>query len=52
LTINAWTIDGFTKVFWRDEPLSHLWPQVLVLVAVGAVLFAIARRAAHRWEIV
>ena len=52
LTINAWAIDGFTKVFWRDEPLSHLWPQVLVLVAVGAVLFAIARRAAHRWEIV
>jgi ABC-2 type transport system permease protein len=52
LTINAWAIDGFTKVFWRDEPLSHLWPQVLVLVAVGAVLFAIARRAAHRREIV
>lgn len=52
LTINAWAIDGFTKVFWRDEPLSHLWPQVLVLVAVGAVLFAIARRAARRWEIV
>jgi len=52
LTINAWAIDGFTKVFWRDEPLSHLWPQVLVLVAVGTVLFAIARRAAHRWEIV
>ena len=52
LTINAWAIDGFTKVFWRDEPLSHLWPQVLVLVAVGAVLFAIARSAARRWEIV
>jgi hypothetical protein len=52
LTINAWAIDGFTKVFWRDEPLSHLWPQVLVLVAVGAVLFAIPRRAARRWEIV
>ena len=52
LTINAWAIDGFTKVFWRDEPLLHLWPQVLVLVTVGAVLFAIARRAAHRWEIV
>ena len=31
LTINAWAIDGFTKVFWRDEPVSHLWPQVLVL---------------------
>ena len=51
LTINAWAIDGFTKVFWRDEPVSHLWPQVLVLVAVGAVLFAIARRTARRWDI-
>ena len=50
LTINAWAIDGFTKVFWRDEPVSHLWPQVLVLLAVGAVLFGIARRLARRWE--
>jgi len=50
LTINAWAIDGFTKVFWRDEPISHLWPQVLVLVAIGVTLFAIARRLARRWE--
>jgi ABC-2 type transport system permease protein len=50
LTINAWAIDGFTKIFWRDEPVSHLWPQVLVLVGVGVVLCAIARRMARRWE--
>jgi len=50
LTINAWAIDGFTKVFWRDEPVSHLWPQVLVLVGTAIVLFAIARRIARRWE--
>jgi ABC-2 type transport system permease protein len=50
LTINAWAIDGFTKVFWRDEPLSHLWPQVLVLLGTGVVLFGIARRLARRWE--
>jgi ABC-2 type transport system permease protein len=50
LTINAWAIDGFTKVFWRDEPVSHLWPQVLVLLATGVVLFAIARKIARRWE--
>jgi len=50
LTINAWAIDGFTKVFWRDEPISHLWPQVSVLLAVGVVLFVIARRIARRWE--
>jgi ABC-2 type transport system permease protein len=50
LTINAWAIDGFTKVFWRDEPVSHLWPQVLVLIVVGTVLFGIARRIARRLE--
>ena len=50
LTINAWAIDGFTKVFWRDEPVTHLWPQVLVLVGIAIVLFAIARRVARRWE--
>ena len=50
LTINAWAIDGFTKVFWRDEPLLHLWPQVSVLLGVGIVLFVLARRLARRWE--
>jgi len=49
-TINAWAIDGFTKVFWRDEPISHLWPQVLVLVCIAIALFAVARRVARRWE--
>jgi ABC-2 type transport system permease protein len=49
-TINAWAIDGFTKVFWRDQPVSTLWPQVSVLLAVGLVLFIIARRVARRWE--
>ena len=49
-TINAWAIDGFTKVFWRDEPVSHLWPQVSVLLATGVVLFVIARKLAQRWE--
>jgi len=50
LTINAWAIDGFTKIFWRDEPISSLWPQVLVLLGIAVVLFAIARRVARRWE--
>jgi ABC-2 type transport system permease protein len=51
LTVNAWAIDGFTKIFWRDEPISHLWPQVLVLVTIAIVLFVIARRVARRWEV-
>ncbi|SPE20236.1 ABC multidrug efflux pump, inner membrane subunit [Candidatus Sulfotelmatomonas gaucii] len=51
LTINAWAIDGFTKVFWRDLPVSDLWPQVAVLLAIGVVLFVVARRVARRWEV-
>jgi ABC-2 type transport system permease protein len=50
LTFNAWAIDGYTKVFWRDEPVSHLAPQVAVLLGSGVVLFLIARRFARRWE--
>jgi linearmycin/streptolysin S transport system permease protein len=50
VTINAWAIDGYTKVFWRDEPILHLAPQVAVLLGAGMVLFLIARRFARRWE--
>jgi len=50
LTLNAWAIDGFQKVFWREEPVSHLWPQVLVLVGIAAAFFLLARRFARRWE--
>jgi len=52
LTFNAWAIDGYTKVFWRDEPVTHLWPQVAVLLGIGALLFLVARRFARRWEAV
>jgi ABC-2 type transport system permease protein len=51
LTINAWAIDGFTKVFWRNLPVASLWPQVAVLLVAGLALFLVARRAARRWEI-
>jgi ABC-2 type transport system permease protein len=49
-TINGWAIDGFIKVFWRDLPVSALWPQVGVLLGIGVVLFLVARRVARRWE--
>ena len=52
VTLNAWAIDGFMKVFWRDEPLTALWPQVLFLAVAAALLFALARRLARRWEAV
>jgi ABC-2 type transport system permease protein len=50
LTLNAWAIDGFQKIFWRDEPASAVWPQFAVLVGVGIVFFLIARRMAQRWQ--
>ncbi len=50
VTLNAWAIDGFQKIFWREEPVSSLWPQVTVLVGIGIVFFLIARRVAERWE--
>ncbi len=50
LTLNAWAIDGFQKIFWRDEPVSHLGPQVAVLLGVAIVFFLLARRVARRWE--
>jgi ABC-type multidrug transport system permease subunit len=50
ITFNAWAIDGFQKVFWREEPITHLWPQVTVLLGIALVLFAMARQFAKRWE--
>jgi ABC-2 type transport system permease protein len=51
-TFNSWAVEGFTKVFWREEPLAALWPQVAVLLATCAVFFALARRLARRWDTV
>ena len=31
VTFNAWALDGYLKVFWRQAPLTALWPQILVL---------------------
>jgi ABC-2 type transport system permease protein len=49
-TFNGWAIDGYTKVFWRDEPISSLAPQLEVLIGSGIVLFLLARLFARRWE--
>ncbi len=50
VTLNAWAIDGFQKIFWRGEPLWSIWPQLLVLSGLGIAFFLIARRVAERWE--
>jgi ABC-2 type transport system permease protein len=50
VTFNAWALDGYLKVFWRNVPLVELWPQVLVLASLAALFFGLARRLARRWE--
>jgi ABC-2 type transport system permease protein len=49
-TFNAWALDGYLKVFWREAPLVALWPQVTVLAGLAVVFLLFARRMARRWE--
>ena len=51
-TFNAWALDGYLKVFWRNAPIVALWPQLLVLAALTIAFLAIARTLARRWETV
>ncbi len=50
LTFNAWALDGYLKVFWRQAAAWQLWPQFLVLGSATAVFLGIARLLARRWE--
>jgi ABC-2 type transport system permease protein len=52
VTFNAWALDGYLKVFWRDAPVWQLWPQVLVLTGIAAAFLTLARVFARRWEAV
>lgn len=51
LTFNGWALDGYLKVFWRNAPLTALWPQVLVLTVLTLVFLWSARLLARRWEV-
>lgn len=50
LTFNAWALDGFVKVFWRNAGVAELGPQVGVLLACLAAFLILARVLARRWE--
>jgi ABC-2 type transport system permease protein len=49
-TFNAWALDGYLKVFWRQAAIWQLWPQILVLVTLTCLFLALARLLARRWE--
>jgi ABC-2 type transport system permease protein len=51
VTFNAWALDGYLKVFWRNAALWELWPQLLVLTCLGAAFLGIARLLSRRWEL-
>jgi ABC-2 type transport system permease protein len=51
ITFNAWALDGYLKVFWRNAPVWQLWPQVLVLLTLTVVFLSGARLLARRWEV-
>ncbi|EMI51740.1 ABC transporter permease [Rhodopirellula sallentina] len=50
-TFNAWALDGYDKVFWRELPPGELGPQLAVLMATAFVLLLAARLLAIRWEV-
>ena len=50
LTFNAWAIDGYDKVFWRELPVAALAPQLAVLSLSGVFFLSVARLLAVRWE--
>jgi ABC-2 type transport system permease protein len=52
VTFNAWALDGYLKVFWRDAPIWQLWPQLAVLSGLAILFLAGARVMARRWEAV
>ena len=50
-TFNAWALDGYLKVFWREMPVASLLPQLAVLALMSAVFLTLARLFARRWEV-
>jgi len=52
VTFNAWALDGYLKVFWRDAPIWQLWPQAAVLIGLTVVFLSAARLLARKWEAV
>jgi ABC-2 type transport system permease protein len=49
-TFNAWALDGYNKIFWRDLPLFEIRRELAVLMISGLAFIIIARLALSRWE--
>jgi len=49
-TFNAWALDGYNKIFWRELPLREVGMELAVLTASGFMFIVAARVFAIRWE--
>ena len=50
LTFNAWALEGYSKIFWRELPLAELELEFAVLLSSSFAMLVGARLAAVRWE--
>jgi ABC-2 type transport system permease protein len=50
LTINGWSLEGFQRIFWREEGLTGILPYAGVLTGLALLFYLAARRIARRWE--
>ncbi len=39
ITFNAWALDGYNKIFWRELPMKELSTELGVLVTCGFLLW-------------
>lgn len=53
VTFNAWSMDGFLKVFWYRTPETNvvisILPEIAVILGMTAIFLTIARIGARRW---
>lgn len=50
LTFNAWALEGYNKIFWRDLKLPDIELELGVLTLCGFCFIVVARVFAIRWE--
>lgn len=49
-TFNAWALEAYNKIFWRQLPLRAAETELAVMLGCGFAMLVAARLAAIRWE--
>ncbi|PKQ63022.1 hypothetical protein BZG02_09620 [Labilibaculum filiforme] len=42
ISVNYWAIEGFFDIFWRQLPLSEIYPKLIVLLGIGILFTTIS----------